>query len=310
MRKQRDDRPRQVPAVDFYGDTASWPIPELVHSEPLVERSELHNWKIRPHRHQDLTQLFLVLDGSGRARLDSAWHDLVSPCLLVIPERVVHEFEWQRASEGFVLSIRSDLVSALSQRMKPVGKAFLNSRAVDVSESATYLEALFAEIHTECVEQRPLRDASLESLIRVLAIWLTQRSKAESASGPAPDRAGRHLRKFTRLVDEHHKAQWSVADYANALGITPSHLNSICRKVMNQSALDVIHARLLLAARRQLVYTERNIAGVAHYLGFADPSYFTRFFKRVTGMTPGEYRRSSGTFDAGAYSSLSNGRPT
>ncbi len=297
MAKQDNDSTKQVPAVDFYGDTAAWPMPELVHSEPLVERSELHDWTIRPHRHNDLTQLFLVLDGSGRARLDSIWYDLASPCLLVIPERVVHEFEWERTSSGYVLSIRSDLLGALMQRIKPVSKAFQSAQVVNVAESDSFIRELFAEIHTECVEQRPLRDASLESLVRVLAIWLTQQSDKESAATPTPDRAQRHFTKFARLVDGRHKAHWSVADYADALGITPSHLNAICRKLAGKSALDVIHARLLLAARRQLIYTERNIAGVAHYLGFADPSYFTRFFKRETGITPGEYRRRSGTLD-------------
>ena len=54
-------------------------------------------------------------------------------------------------------------------------------------------------------------------------------------------------------------------------------------------------ARLLLAARRQLIYTERNVAEIAYHLGFSDPSYFTRFFKRATSLTPAEFRRRSGT---------------
>lgn len=306
MARAGKSRNGAVPAVDFYGDTATWPMPELVHSEPLVERSELHNWRIRPHRHNDLTQLFLILDGSGSARLDSVWYDLVSPCLLVIPARVVHEFKWERTSSGYVLSIRSDLIRALIQRMQPVGQAFQDAQVVDVQAARGFISELFGEIHAECAEQRPLRDASLESLVRVLAIWLAQRAESSFSAASSTDRAGRHFKRFANLVDKHHKDQWSVAEYAGALGMTPSHLNSICQKLVGHSALDVIHARLLLAARRQLVYTERNIAGVAHFLGFADPSYFTRFFKRKTGMTPGDYRRSSGT----VYASRSKGRPT
>lgn len=298
MPEQHHDRSTQVPAVDFYGDTSAWPMSELVHSEPLVERSELHDWKIRPHRHSDLTQLFLVLDGNGRARFDSIWHDLAAPCLLIVPKRVVHEFEWECASGGYVLSIRSSLVESLARQMKPIGHAFQYARVVNIVESLSFIRELFIEIHAECVDQRPLRDASLENLIRVLAIWLTRNSETESAAVLPIDRGNQHLARFTRLVDEQHKAHWTVAEYTNAIGITASHLNATCRKLADKSALEVIHARLLLAARRQLVYTERNIAGIAHYLGFADPSYFTRFFKRETGMTPGEYRKRSGTFEA------------
>jgi AraC family transcriptional activator of pobA len=285
----------QAPAVDFYGDASAWPMSELLHSEPLVERSELHNWRIRAHRHNDLTQIFLVLKGSAQARLDSVWHEVAAPSLLVIPQRVVHEFEWDKAAKGYVLSIRSELVHTLVQKMKPVAAAFQSAKIIDVTESRRFIHELFAEIHTECVDQRSLRDASLESMLRVLAIWLTRNSDSRSMPVSPPDRAARHLAKFVRAVDEQHKAHWSIAQYANALGLTPSHLNTICRKLADKSALDLVHARLLLAARRQLVYTERNIAGVAHHLGFVDPSYFTRFFKRKTGMTPGAYRRRSGT---------------
>ena len=108
----------------------------------------------------------------------------------------------------------------------------------------------------------------------------------------------RQLTQFIKLVDKHYKSLWSMSDYSNVLGITPSHLNSICQKLVAKSALEIVHERLVLAARRELAYTERNIAGVAHHLGFTDPSYFTRFFKRETSMTPGEFRKRSGTLEA------------
>ena len=295
MAKFDDHRGSPVPAVDFYGETSAWPMSELVHSEPLVERSEMHDWRIRPHRHNELTQLFLVLEGRGRARLDSVWYDVAPPCLLLVPARVVHEFEWDNASAGFVLSISSGLISSLTQDMKPVATALQSSRVVDVSESREFMKELFAEIHNDCVDQRPMRDASLESLVRVLAIWLTRNADAQSPAAMSTDRARMHFARFTHAVNKHHKSHWSVAEYANTLGITPSHLNTVCRRLADKSALDVVHARLILAARRQLVYTEKNIAGIAYHLGFSDPSYFTRFFRRATGLTPAAFRRRSGT---------------
>jgi AraC family transcriptional activator of pobA len=297
MEAKHKSVPDPVPAVDFYGDTSSWPMSELVHSERLVERSSLHGWRIRPHRHDDLTQLFLVLKGSGRARLDSVWHAVEAPCLLIIPERSVHEFEWAEASDGFVLSIRSSLVTALAQRIESLGPVFADAAMLDASESQQFLSELFAAIHDESVGQRSLKDVALDSLLRILAIWLARNSAMQATATAPASRAGKHYARFSRLVDKQHKLQWSVADYASALGITPSHLNAVCQQLVSRSALEVIHERLILAARRELAYTERNIAGVAHHLGFADPSYFTRFFKRQTGMTPGEYRRRSGTFD-------------
>ena len=287
-----------VPAVAFYGDTSEWPTSELVHSENLIDRSELHGWRIRPHRHKDLVQLFLVLEGEGRARLDSEWHDAAAPCLIIIPERAVHEFKWAEASDGFALSIKSNLVSALAQRIESLSTIFANTQILDVTDSSRFLSELFDAIHRESREGRPYKDVSLDALIRVLAIWLARNSAPDSTSSQLACRAAKHFARFTRLVDESHKLHWSVSEYANALGMTPSHINAICQQISVYSTLELIHSRLVLAAQRELAYTERNIAGVAHHLGFEDPSYFTRFFKRETGMTPGAYRRRSGTLNA------------
>lgn len=286
-----------IPAVDFYGDTSAWPTSELVYSEKLVDRSELHSWRIRPHRHNDLVQLFLVLEGEGSARLDSRWHTVTAPCLIIVPERAVHEFEWAEASDGFVLSIRTTLVTGLAQRIESLSAVFGEAMIVELSDSSSLLGELFEAIHEESQEHRAFKDVSLDALVRVLAIWLTRNSCAESPASSLPGRAGKHFSRFTKLVDLHHKSQWSVTDYASALGITPSHLNAVCQQICEKSTLEIIHDRLILAARRELAYTESNVAGVAHHLGFEDPSYFTRFFKRETGMTPGAYRRRSGTMN-------------
>ena len=286
-----------MPSVDFYGDSSTWPTSELVHSEELVERSALHGWRIRPHRHNDTVQLFLVLEGDGRARLDSVWQSISAPCLVVVPERAVHEFDWSKSSSGYVLSIRTTVIKALAQRISRLDLGFSEAAVIDILLARESLQALFAAVHRETQERSDLMDAALESLIAVLAIWLIRNTTSRSAPTQHRGRAGRYLDHFLKLVDRHHKSHWSVAAYANAIGITPSHLNSVCHMSSGTSTLQMIHARLILAAQRELAYTERNIAGVADNLGFVDPSYFTRFFKRETGMTPSEYRRRSGTVE-------------
>jgi len=298
MDQSQPESGKRIPAVDFYGDTSSWPLSELVHCEKLAERSELHDWQIRPHRHNDLTQLFIVLDGSGKAGLDSVWQDVQAPCVLIVPQRCVHEFDWAPSSDGYVLSIRSNVIAALEQRIEALGKIFNDARVIDISDSRQFIGELLAEIHAESQQQRSLKDVSLDSLVRVLAIWIARHSIAGEASTALSGRSLRHFTQFMQLVDAHHKRQWRAARYAKELGITASHLNTICHQQAGKSTLEIIHERLILAARRELAYTENNVAGVAYRLGFDDPSNFTRFFKRETGMTPGAYRRRSGTIDA------------
>jgi len=69
-------------------------------------------------------------------------------------------------------------------------------------------------------------------------------------------------------------------------------LNQLCRALSGQTALQVVHQRLLLEARRSLVYTRMSIGQLSDSLGFSDPTYFARWFKRLSGQTPNAYRRA------------------
>ena len=283
-----------VPAVDFYGDAAAWSTAALVHSEPLIERSSRHEWRIRPHRHDSLVQLFGLLRGSGTGRFDAVDYALEAPCIAVLPASCVHEFQWTHDSDGFALSVASTLVAELERQLAPHDRAFREPAVIELGHDARLIAMLLGEIHAEYTSERTMKEAALDSLIRTLAIWIVRRTTTPRPATPA-DRGQRHHLRFLELVDRHHREQWRIADYARELGITATHLNAICRKRTGQSALGIVHDRLLLSARRELAYTDKSIAGVAAGLGFAEPSYFTRFFRQRMGVTPKAYRRQSGT---------------
>ena len=78
--------------------------------------------------------------------------------------------------------------------------------------------------------------------------------------------------------------------YAEHLGITPGQLTRLCREVLGHSSLEVINARIVHEAQRELVYTRSSIKQVADHLGFVDEAYFTRFFRKHTSQTPREFR--------------------
>jgi len=84
-----------------------------------------------------------------------------------------------------------------------------------------------------------------------------------------------------------------VARYADRLGLTPERLNRMTRAETGQSALDLVHERLAREACRRLTYVAAPIARLAAELGFDDPAYFCRFFKRRIGKSPRDFRRDA-----------------
>ena len=102
------------------------------------------------------------------------------------------------------------------------------------------------------------------------------------------------------LLDRHFREHRPVQSYADTMGLTAGQLSRICREVLGMSSLDVINARLLHEAQRDLVYTSSSIKQLAGELGFEDDAYFSRFFKRHTGLSPREFRAQALAQLAGA----------
>ena len=82
-----------------------------------------------------------------------------------------------------------------------------------------------------------------------------------------------------------------MADYAQQIGISHTHLNRVSRQVLGASALAVIERRVALEARRQLQFSTLSIKQIGAELGYEDPAYFTRFATRLLGMAPSAFRR-------------------
>ena len=77
-----------VPVFKLYGETAAWPTPDLIHCESIPERSQLHGWEIKPHRHGDLLQLLYVQAGEAELEIEGQVRQVDRASLQVVPAPV------------------------------------------------------------------------------------------------------------------------------------------------------------------------------------------------------------------------------
>jgi len=96
--------------------------------------------------------------------------------------------------------------------------------------------------------------------------------------------------RFVAMVEEEFRTLQRVQDYADRLGVSSGHLNVVCNRHLGRSASAQIRQRVLLEAKRLLRHTNNPAFAIARELGFADPTYFGRFFLRETGTTPRRFR--------------------
>ncbi len=153
------------------------------------------------------------------------------------------------------------------------------------------LSALFDAIEIESKIQGKHRDLILQSyltalLIRLERLYLKKFNKRNSHS-----KKGQLAYKYQCLVSHHVHQNLSVKDYAEILNVTPNHLNDTVKRSIGKTAGMLIQEMMLLEAKVLLCHTDINISEVAYHLNFEDPSYFGRFFKKHTQITPFEYRK-------------------
>lgn len=101
------------------------------------------------------------------------------------------------------------------------------------------------------------------------------------------------FRKFITLVNIHFIKERNVSFYANKLCLTPRYLNTVIRKASQQTVMDWINQAVLLEAKVCIKQNDLSITEISDHLNFANPSFFCKFFKRHTGMTPLQYKKSS-----------------
>ena len=286
----------KVPVFKLYGEWEQWLTPDLVHCESIASRSQLHNWQINAHRHHGLFQMLYLEAGNAEIELDDEHHAMQAGQLLLVPQMCIHGFTFDRDAVGYVITIAYPLITRIGQHMGAPLATFnrpsLHSLAHD--EQGRYARMAIGMLSREHASQAPHRNVQIESLLTTILIWASRNCLHSRLNhGKENEKGSRHFGHFGRLIDEHYTEHHLVAYYAGKIGVSAAHLNVICRQSAGKSALELIHQRVLLEAKRNLAYTTLTVSVVSYAIGFSDPAYFTRFFKRHTGLAPREFRKQA-----------------
>lgn len=304
MPRTRQPVPRRVraalPTFSLYGESGT-PAPAVLHIETIQSRSSLYDWEIDTHVHQGLHQVVWVRRGPVEAVLDASRTSAEGPVLIVIPPGVAHAFRFSPASDGHVLTLDAsrlaegeaqDVGSALQRLFSAPCSLPLEEASPDVARLQPLFEALQAEEEGEVSASEADRPVP-RWLARAIVWRLAQ--LAERAQQDAERRRGAATRRslYTRWVvgvEAHYLEHWPVSRHAEQLGLSTESLNRMVRAETGLNAQAVLHARLVREAGRRLVHVAAPVSKLAFELGFEDPAYFCRFFKRHTGLSPSDYR--------------------
>ena len=282
-----------IPTYALYGETAAEPGADWLHCETILSRSSLHGYRIAPHRHETLFQILHLKSGRAEFLVDGRRGELIGPRVVTLPPMTVHGYIFSPEVEGNVLTLFESRLGDVLRATPETAESFRTTRILPLRDAvvADAVAAEVAAIATEFEGHAPGRLGVIEARLALVLIALHRCIAPHGDPDEGKSRkALQHLQQFRRFVDGDYRSHLPVEHYAQRLGITAAHLNRLCREYLNASALDVIHRRLLLEAKRHLTFTGLSAKQVALLLSFDDPAYFARFFKQRTGMTPLQYR--------------------
>ncbi|MHB2168655.1 helix-turn-helix domain-containing protein [Alsobacter sp. R-9] len=291
-----------VPALDpvphyfLYGEPLQDVEFDFLHVERIATRSRVHDWTIRPHSHPDQHQLLLLLEGGAEVRLEDIVRRVVPPALVVVPADMVHGFVFEPGSDGYVLTVSRHVVAGIlgadpdMTSILEKGLCLDGDRLPDLA-----LPSLMAGIEREFVWAARGRRTAIHARVGLLlvAVARAREAVAERDDGTVTGATARDrdlVRRLRELVEHRFREHPRLDDCALALGVTPSRLNRACRAVAGASATALLHDRIVMEAKRNLLYTGMTVSEVAISLGFDDPAYFSRFFAGRTGVPPGAFR--------------------
>ena len=287
----------RIPSFFLYGEAPHDDDERMLHVETIEFRSARHHWKISPHVHRTLHQLVFVMRGRGVSLAEGAMVEYSPPALVVVPAGTVHGFDFEPGTHGFVVSMTDDVPREISRREPSIVSLFENPATLEFQGDAlraTDLSLSFKMLMREFARPLPGHALALEGLLKVIFanVLRLSHASAESVEGTV-GRRRLLMSRFREVIENAFCEDWSLADYASALNVSQSRLRNACVSVAEQSPMQIVHARVLLEAKRQLMYTSMSVGEIAYALGFDDPAYFTRFFSQRTGISPRAFRSRS-----------------
>lgn len=249
-----------------------------------------------PHRHEYYAIIFIE-EGMGIHYVDFNEYKVEERSIFFILPGQMHQLLFFRPPKGRIVLFTEEflVVNAISDKM--INDIYLFNEygisppmRVREADMPVYLNILSQmEYFTRSVEK--FTTEAFGSLVRLFLIQSNNNCSLSNNANTQLAESGNHLlRPFKQLLEKDFATRHMVSDYAAALSVTADYLNKSLKNLTGVSAKDHIQNKLIIEAKRALIFTSLSNKELAYSLGFEESAHFNNFFKKMTGQTPMEFR--------------------
>lgn len=250
-----------------------------------------------PHVHT-FYEILWFKKGTGRHFVDFREYPVKPGTIFFLAPGQVHHFDGSSEYEGLAIKLCTDFMQSRGDE----SDLFVKYDIFHTFDTAPYyiiddatsaqLEALVQQLEAEKSERNTFGHIDvLRSLLKLFLIKVHRYGHQETGLHLDELRPSHRLFvMFRRLLEKEFAQKHTVQEYADELNVAVRTLNKCVNECSGRSPLSMINDRIMLEAKRQVRYTNLLIKEIAFNLGYEDPSYFVKFFKRQTGLLPSEFR--------------------
>lgn len=258
----------------------------------LAVHKNLHN----AHKH-NFYHLVLFTDGGGHHTIDFEQFPVRPWQIYFMVPGQVHSWSFKGHVDGYVINFSVPFLKSLLLKPDYLDQfLFFSGYATDAvidipAEAQGDVKQVMERIISEGQNNQRMGADMVRALLLQLFIMVERMGAAHPQLNTAATYNHTLLKTFQKLIEDNYTRLKLPKEYAELLYITPNHLNALCNDILGIPAGELIRNRVILEAKRLLINLELNITEIAYKLNFADNSYFTKFFKKYTGLTPEDFRK-------------------
>jgi AraC-like DNA-binding protein len=243
------------------------------------------------HRH-DFFYLLALKKGSGSHEIDFSSYPVKNNSIFFMRPGQVHELLLKAGSTGHLIQFRSEFYAFHdSASTGLLRKASSNNFYQPESNSFQKLHTILAYALQEYNRRQENYQAAIKANMDLVFIELSR--KGSKDRGDSVNRyMQERLESFLSLLESNLSNVKNPSQYAALLNLSTYQLNNTTKTLLGKSASELINDRVILEAKRYLLATSNQIIQIAGHLGYEDASYFVRFFKKHTGLSPEAFRKN------------------
>ena len=285
---------KQVNADEFVDRFMSGSLDHLKHIHSPVKVFRLS--EIAPHLDIPIPPIFFgynlvvhLTKGYFKHQIGPEIYTVQAPAVLISNYGNISAISSvDKLAQGHCVLINDNAMTALF-REHEILNIFSVSPLLNLSVNENLdLDALLRQLFNEIRSKHPYRELS-DSLLKSILLKVIKLSDANKKLTRRQEIAVR----FKQLVYKNFKEQKHLSFYADRLAVSSNYLNRCVSSVFKKSSKDIILEVLIMHAQLLLVESTKSVADIAYELDFTDPSYFSRIFKKITGMSPTLYRETA-----------------